>query len=65
MTEITNGIFPELLATKIEIDREEKEPSVGAEDSLVNITKTINGLKIDGEKFSFTQIVDTISYSTK
>ena len=33
MTQITDGIFPELLATKIEIDGEEKEPSVGAEDS--------------------------------
>ena len=35
MTEITDGIFPELLATKIEIDGEEKEPSVGAESPVI------------------------------
>ena len=33
MTNITDGIFPEMLALKIEIGRKEKEPSVGAEDS--------------------------------
>ena len=65
MTEITDGIFPEMLEIEIEVDGEEKEPSVGAEDSQVNITKTTNGLKIKSEKFLFTQTVDTISYSTK
>ena len=65
MTQITDGIFPEMFATEIEIGGEEKEPSVGAESSQVNITKTTNGLKIEGEKFLFTQTVEAISYSTK
>lgn len=65
MTEITDGIFPEMLEIEIEVDGEEKEPSVGAEDSRVNITKTTNGLKIESEKFLFTQTTEKISYSAK
>lgn len=65
MTQITDGIFPEMLATEIEIDGEEKEPSVGAEDSRVKIKESTNSLEIIGEKFLFKQTTEKISYSTK